>query len=60
MEGINHPQEEEDIMCGGGSGYWVCGILRGEEVFLTSPKGMLRFWEYNTPRNGKSHVMVTL
>ena len=37
-----------------------CGILRGGEVFLTSPKGILRFWEYNTPRNGKSHVMVNL
>ena len=39
MEGINHPQEEEDIMCGGGSGYWVLWNFKGRGSFPHVTKG---------------------
>ena len=37
----------------------VCEGLRGEEVFLTSMKGTLNFWE-ETRKRYLSHTMVTL
>ena len=36
------------------------GGLQGEEVFLTSMKGIIKFWEETEMKKGKSHVMVTL
>ena len=38
----------------------VCGGLRGEEVFLESMEGILKFWEEMRHRRNQSHVMVTL
>ena len=37
-----------------------CGGLQGEEVFLTSIKGMLKFWEETRNKKDLSHIMVTL
>ena len=39
LELINHPQEEQDIMCGGGSGYSVLWSLKGRGVFPHTIKG---------------------
>ena len=36
------------------------GGLRGEEVFLSSLEGMLKFWKETRLRINQSHVMVTL
>ena len=37
-----------------------CRGLRGEEVLLTSTKGILKVWEDKRLKKEKSHVMVTL
>ena len=37
-----------------------CGGLRGEELFMMSLKGMLKFWEDSRKNKHLSHVMVTL
>ena len=34
--------------------------LRGEEVLLTSMKGILNFWEETNMKKEKSYVIVTL
>ena len=39
VEVINHPQEEQDIMCGGGSGYSVLWSLMGGGIFPHTIKG---------------------
>ena len=36
------------------------GGLRGDEVFLISLEGMLKFWEETRLRRNQSHVMVTM
>ena len=37
-----------------------CGKLRGEELFITSLRVMLKFWEETRLRNEEYHIMVTL
>ena len=37
----------------------LCGGLQGEEVFLKSLKGMLKFWEETRNKKDLSHIMVT-
>ena len=37
-----------------------CGGLRGEEVFLTSLKGVLQLWEEKIKNKYFSHIVVTL
>ena len=39
LEGINKTQEEEDITCGGGSGYWVLWNFKGRGSFPHVTKG---------------------
>ena len=36
------------------------GGLLGEEVFMTSLKGMLKFWEEKRNNKDLSHIIVTL
>ena len=38
----------------------LCGGLRGEEVFFSSLKGMLKFWEETRLRKQQPYSMVTL
>ena len=37
-----------------------CGGFWGEEVFLTSLKGVLKLWEETRNKKDLSHIMVTL
>ena len=62
MGRIGQTKEEKDIMCGGGGGDWVMWRSkgRGEEVLLTSLKGMLKFWEGIRLKKVQPHVMVSL
>ena len=39
-------------------GFYI--ILRGEEVFITSLRLMLKFWEETRLRKEQYHIMVTL
>ena len=39
MEVSKHTQEEEDIMCGGGSGYWFLWRFKCRGVFTHVTKG---------------------
>ena len=39
VEGINQTQEEEDIMCGGGSGCWGFWRFKGRGIFTHITKG---------------------
>ena len=39
-------------------GFYI--ILRGEELFITSLRVMLKFWEETRLRNEEYHIMVTL
>ena len=39
---------------------YFCGGLRGEEVFLTSLKGMLKFWEEKRMNKSFPHILVAL
>ena len=36
------------------------GGLRGDEIFLESLNGMLKFWEETRKIRNQSHIMVTL
>ena len=38
----------------------LCGGLRGEEVLLSSPKGVIKFWEETRLRKGQPHIMVNI
>ena len=39
---------------------FFCGGLRGEELFLTSLKGMLKLWGETIKKKDCLHIMVTL
>ena len=38
----------------------LCGDIRGENVFLTSLKGIVKFWGKTRLKKGQPHIMVTL
>ena len=60
MEVSKQTQEEEDIMCDGGSSYWVLWRFNGRGVFPHVTKGVLKFWKHTILSKVQSQVMVTL